>query len=245
MRILASLGVLALAACANPTERPYHLPYAAGTEVLVTNDHRTHSTPEAEMFDMQATQSNQTLVAAAPGWIREVEDSKDSSSPTNNYVWIEHPLDYCQPPGGITTQPTPPSDCRTCPQGVGKCNEWTLYAHMQQGSVSGLGLAPGSWVNEGQPIGIEGDVGYTPCGGSRRADCGRHLHFTVFTIDRTTLAAANQPTDDGDYEDWAKFEVKFGSGQRPERVPLFCTADGLRLVRAGQTYVAGPCPPLN
>lgn len=233
-------ALLLVAACSNPTERPYRLPYAAGTEVTITNDHIDHSTPDADMFDMRATDAGRLVVAAAPGWVREIEDSKDSSSSTNNYVWIEHPLDYCQPPGGITTMPAPPTECRTCPRGVGKCNEWSLYAHMEQGSVTSR-VSLNQWVEEGQPIGVEGDVGFTPCGNGQRGDCGRHLHFAVFTIDRDALSATGLPTDDGDYEDYATFQEMFGDG-RPERVPLFCTSAGLRLVRSGQTHVPGPCP---
>jgi hypothetical protein len=243
MRIFVLLPLLGLLACTNATERPYRLPYASGVEVTITNDHTDHSTPVAEMFDMRATDSGQTIVAAAPGWIREIEDTKDSSSATNNYVWIEHPLDYCQPPGGITTGP-PTGECRTCAAGVGKCNEWTLYAHMLQNSVASRDHNVGDWVEEGEAIATEGDVGFTPCGGSTSPQCGRHLHFVVFTIDRDATSAQGAPTVNGDYEFYAINQAEFGDG-RPERVPLFCTADGLRLVRTGQSYLPGACPPLN
>ena len=221
------------------TGQPYRLPYADGVEVTITVDHNDHTTPVAEMFDMKATQPNQPLAAAAPGWVREIKDTGGSSEPTNNYVWIEHPLDYCQPVSGLAGAPAPPSGCRTCPEGLGKCNEWTLYAHMAQNSVSGFaGLSEGDWVDAGQPIGIEGDVGFTPCPDSTANQplCGRHVHFTVFQIDRDTLAASQVPTVNGDYEPYANV---FG---RTELVPMFCTAAGLRAPQTGDVHVAGACP---
>jgi hypothetical protein len=237
MRFPALLGVAALiAACSPATERPYRLPYADGVEVEITADHTDHKNPPEKMFDLRATQPNQVLVAAAPGWVRFIKDGGNSSAPTNNYVWIEHPLDYCQPagsgpPGGLA------GNCQNCSAGPGLCNEWTLYAHMREGSVrnappNGAGLDFDDWVSEGQAIGVEGDVGcqqFTPA-------CTRHLHFTVFAFEVDSVLST--PSTDGDYEDYADLHG------RPERVPLFCTAAGLRLVRTGEDHVAGPCPPL-
>lgn len=238
MRHLIFAALLLIVACADSTDRPYRLPYADGTEVTITADHNDHQSPPEKMFDIKATQPGQVLAAAAAGWVREIEDSGDSASSTNNYVWIEHPLDYCQPVGGVTTAPPPPSQCRTCPRGLGKCNEWTLYAHMEEDSVRGFaGLSEGDVVAAGQPIGIEGDVGFTPCATAPPPPlCGRHVHFTIFEIDRDTLAAQSVPSVNGDYEFYASV---FG---RTERVPLFCTSTGYRYPRTGDTHVAAPCP---
>lgn len=224
----------------------YRLPYADGVAVTITADHEDHQTPPEKMFDMRASQPNQVLAAAAEGWVRFIKDTGDSSEPTNNYVWIEHPLDYCQPLEpvlGGAPQRGQGEDCRTCPDGVGKCNEWTVYAHMAEDSVRaapplGAGLSENDWVNAGQAIGIEGDVGFTPCPPSTAGQplCGRHVHFAVFQIDRDTQAAQLTPTDEGDYEPYADI---FG---RTELVPTFCTADGLRAPDTGDTHVAGPCP---
>lgn len=235
MRHLVFAALVLSAAC---TDRPYRLPYADGTRVTITADHTDHQNPPEKMFDLRATQSGQVLAAAAPGWVREIKDSGDSTATTNNYVWIEHPLDYCQPVDGFTSGPSPSSECRICSNGPGKCNEWTLYAHMAQNSVRGFaGLSEDDWVDAGQPIGIEGDVGFTPCGSNAGQPlCGRHVHFTVFEIDRDTLAAQSVPSVNGDYEDYA---AVFG---RTERVPLFCTDAGYRYPRTGATHVAAPCP---
>lgn len=216
--------------CDNPSGQPYRLPYVDGTEVTILVDHEDHTTPVADMFDMRATFPNQFLAAAAEGWVREIKDTGDSSASTNNYVWIEHPLDYCQPTTPEYERPSPPNSCKSCADGLGKCNEWTLYAHMSLGSVTFIaGLSENDWVDAGQMIGIEGDVGFTPG--------GRHVHFTLFKIDRDTISGGTlSPTVNGDYEPYADL---FG---RPELVPLFCTSTGLAYPRTGDTHVAGPCP---
>lgn len=243
-------AALLLSACGTAGQL-YRLPYSNGTEVTITVDHTDHTTPTAEMIDMAATLPTQVLVAAADGWIREIKDTAStniSSDPTatNNYVWIEHPLDYCQPPGnsrpgGIATQP---GDCRSCNEGLGKCNEWTLYAHMAQGSVrgsppNGAGLSEDQWVEAGTPIGIEGNVGFAPCSASTAGQplCGRHVHFAVFQIDRDTVSGGTlSPSDDGDYEAYVEL---FG---RVELIPTFCTAAGLRDPVTGETHIASACP---
>ena len=56
--------------------------------------------------------------------------------------------------------------------------------------------------------------------------CTRHLHFTVFAFEIDSVLST--PSANGDYEDYADLHG------RPERVPLFCTAAGLRLVGTGE-----------
>ena len=232
--LLLSIFIIGVSACTNA---PYRLPYVNGTEVEITQDHKTHSTPTAQMFDLRATSANQVLAAAKAGWVRYIKDNGNSASATNNYVWVEHPLNYCQPAGSA-----PPgtggiaAPCKTCAKGLGRCNEWTLYAHMAQDSVTNdAGLSVGDWVTAGQPIGIEGDVGFTPCGSGNTAPlCGRHVHFSVWKFEENSVLA--QPSVNGDYEDYAAL---YG---RPERVPLFCTTGGLRYPRQGDVHVAASCP---
>ncbi len=230
--LLLSIVFVGISAC---TQATYRLPYTNGTEVEITADHKTHSTPDAEMFDMRATSPNQVLAAAKAGWVRYIKDGGNSASSTNNFVWIEHPLSYCQPQGSV-----PPGSgglatpCVTCSKGLGRCNEWTLYAHMAQNSVThDAGLSIGDWVTAGQPIGIESDVGFTPG--------GRHVHFAIWTFEKDTSTA--QPDDNGTYENYVDHAMQFLElEERPELVPLFCTSQGLRYPRQGDVHVAANCP---
>jgi hypothetical protein len=108
---------------------------------------------------------------------------------------------------------------------------------MREGSVqntppNGAGLDIGDWVSEGQAIAVEGDVGcqqFNP-------PCSRHVHFTVFAFEVDSVLST--PSPNGDYEEYADLH------ERPERVPSFCTATGLRVPNTGDVHVAGPCPPL-
>ncbi|MCH9637873.1 MAG: M23 family metallopeptidase [Betaproteobacteria bacterium] len=236
MRLTFTIAIL-LICTACTTEQAYRLPFADGVEVRITADPDTHVTPVADMYDMQAVQRNQIVAAAAEGWVRFIKDSASTNidndpNATNNYIWIEHPLDYCQPTDDPTGTIGIPGEgtCKTCPAGLGKCNEWTLYAHIQQDTARGFAsLSENDWVVAGQPIGIEGDVGIA---------AGRHVHFHVFTIDLDLPTKDNLqvPTENGDYNPWT---ILHG---RSERIPLFCTAAGLRSVKAGETHVAAPCP---
>lgn len=226
---------LIFAGCA---ETAYRLPYADGTSVTITNDHLTHSTPDLEMFDFRAAQAGSDIVAAKSGWIRFIKDSGNSASTTNNYVWIEHPLNYCQPAGAA-----PPGNgglagnCRTCPKGGRRCNEWSLYAHMQQDSVRrDAGLSEDVWVTAGQKIGVESDVGMTLCApGDTTPLCGRHVHFAVWRFEEGSSSWV--PDDNGYFQ---LYEDTFGIP--PLLVPRFCTEAGLRYPRQGDAHVAAGCP---
>ena len=218
------------------TQSAYRLPYPDGTSVQVITDDTTHSTPVARMYDFRAPQPGTALVAAKAGWVRFIKESGTSGSATNNYLWIEHPLDYCQPAGS-----TPPgngglaSTCRECARGLGRCNEWSAYVHMVQNSVSAAGIEVGQWVTAGQALGTEGDVGFADCGGSTDPDCARHGHFHIWTMTEATLQGSKTPNDNGDYEIYWE---NFG---REGKIPAFCTPNGLRRAKAGQTLVAAPC----
>jgi len=232
----------------------YRLPYADGVEVRVNQDDLTHGSPAKNMFDLAGVAPEQVLVASAPGWVRFFEDSNViGGNANNNFIWIEHPLDYCQLPTSESLGSKAPTDCKSCPRGLGKCSEWTLTVHMRTGSITlpppnGAGLTVGQWVEAGQPIGIEGAVGYVvKSDGNRCSDadyannplCGRHAHFNVFVFDKDHPQAAGLPTVNGDYEAYANTLA-----ERPERVPSFCTSEGLRFVRQGEVHIAAPCPVL-
>lgn len=233
VRRVAALVLAMLVGCA---EGEYRLPYWTGTEVLVIRDSATHNSPRASMYDMAAVGSSAPLVAAAPGWVRFIEDGNVvSGRGNNNYVWIEHPYPYCQDRNdpARATWPGKPANydatCRPCNRRY--CNEWTVYAHMVQNTVTGsalfsAGLSVGDWVEAGQIIGIEGDIGKagTP------NDPFRHLHWHVARI-----APHWTPSEDGDYEH------HLGGGLRPERIPFVCTTKGRRVLLYDTTYTAAPC----
>lgn len=150
----------------------YRIPYADGSAVTVTRDAHTH-TPE-NRIDMAGNEAGFFIVAAASGTIRAIVDHNGNSpgagdglgsdgvtaqddalehscqdsdtvvgscSSYNNYVWIEHPS-----------------------------GEWTKYTHFGTGTVTAREWAVGDWIEAGDTLGIEGDVG---------AASGRHLHHEV------------------------------------------------------------------
>lgn len=136
----------------------YWLPYATGTVTLVSRDHFTHTSPDADVtgrYDLVGTGQGSgcsvyRLVAAAPGIIRRIVDNHNTRPPFcdpdcadfNNYVWIEHAN-----------------------------GEWTKYTHMKQYSATqDAGLALNDTVCAGTFLGYECDIGQAN---------GRHLHFEV------------------------------------------------------------------
>lgn len=128
----------------------YRIAYADDTPVTVTND-IWHHDPLGK-YDIVTDVSPALIVAAAPGWVRWIEeDNTEECHPNgngepccwwfNNYVVIEHPN-----------------------------GEWSQYTHMITGSVSQVGITVNEWVEAGTTIGIEGSVG---------CSTGPHLHFEV------------------------------------------------------------------
>lgn len=236
-RSAAPLFVLALA-CA---EGEYRVPYVDGTHVRVAHDFLTHSTPDARMYDFVAVGGFGIVAAAAPGWVRFIEDGHSENSTSGsipqNYVWIEHPGRFCQDANDPerATWPGKSRDhdrtCVPCERPRGYCNEWTVYAHMVQGSVTGLppfgaGLAEGDWIEAGQPIGNEGDVGFA---------FGQHLHWFVAVIDPDV-----EPDVFGYYLDWLETFPEWA--QEPERIPVLCHDGSMRTVlRQGAVVEATPC----
>ena len=113
----------------------YRVPLSNGTTVRITNDHFNHC-PRGRIDMGGINGSTYTIVAAADGWIRAIEDDNSVqcdcsiTSCRNNYVWIEHPN-----------------------------GEWTKYTHMVKNSVTNLGLVENQWVTAGTALGTEGAVG--------------------------------------------------------------------------------------
>ena len=133
----------------------YRIPYASGTDIRITNDHRTHD--PLGRYDMiginggvSCTNTGYKIVAAAAGVIRRLVDTHDQHGDEctadcedyNNYVWIEHAN-----------------------------GEWSKYTHIMKFSASrDAGLAVGDTVCAGTFLGYECDIGKAS---------GPHLHFEV------------------------------------------------------------------
>lgn len=185
----------------------YRIPFVNGTDVTITRDYIDHgvtqngSSANAGRIDMSA--AGATIVAAADGEVILVdEDSNDcgcddaySDAGCHNVVAIRH--------------------------ANGEISE---YVHIAQNSATNFGIGVGSMVLRGDPIAIEGDVGWT-CGGGRAANagtclpsvpagagsCGRHLHWHVYR--ETTVEFVN---------------------------PIICSVSG-RIFQDDATYTADLC----
>lgn len=223
LRVLMGTSLL-LAGCA---QGEYRMPYANGIVVDVVNDHVSHSTPEAYMYDLQAQNAaTPAIVAAAPGWIRFIEDSHDEPTNENNFVWIEHPYPFCPVDASRANWPGKPANYNsTCiPCNKEFCNEWTTYAHMTRNSVRGVaGLSEGDWVEAGDFLGYEGQVGEASI---------KHLHWHVAVIPPDT-----QPTYNGYYLDYVN-----DTGIQPEVIPIVCHAGGQSVLWRFGIYTAAGCP---
>ena len=200
----------------------YRIAYADGLGVTVTNDHHTHDPPNR--IDMAGSVAGYNIVAAASGTIRGImdrhgdsnglgdglsadqsqshDDSKEHSCQDdtdvindcqdyNNYVWIEHPN-----------------------------GEWTKYTHFMTGSVTANGWSVGDWIEAGQVLGIEGDVG--------RAS-GRHLHFEV-----------GLPTDPAALTPFSELGGFMVPNFGVNLAPRICDIAGMLYVE-DESYVAARC----
>lgn len=233
MLFLLSLpGQNQLTAQADPLSNGvYRIPYADGTEVRVTRDHIDH-TPinRIDMIGINGTPPY-TVVAAADGVIRYIEDNNTGScnitgvtgcASCNNYVWIEHPN-----------------------------GEWTKYTHFITGSVAANNWSIGDTICAGAVLGLEGDIGSTRGGGRAMVACngdpaqqalidqahadsvaitgdsvraGVHLHFEVAIPDDI-----NNP-----------FDTVGGFINGRNYIPIICDISGNIFV-SGNEYTANPC----
>jgi hypothetical protein len=224
-RLPAVMGtILLMAGCA---QGEYRMPYENGTIVEVANDHVTHSSPKAYMYDIKAQHPTPAaIVAAAPGWIRFIDDSHEEPTSENNYVWIEHPYPFCPVDASRADWPGKPANydatCIPCDRDF--CNEWTTYAHMTKDSVRvDAGLSEGDWVEAGEFLGYEDEVGV--------ASIGKHLHWHVAVIPPDTV-----PTFNGYYQDYVD------TGQQPEVIPIVCHQGGRSVLWRTGIYTAADCP---
>ena len=218
-------AALLLTGCA---QGEYRMPYQDGIVVDVVTDHVTHSTPHAYMYDLQAQNAaSAAIVAAAPGWIRFIDDSHEEPTDDNNYVWIEHPYPFCPVDASRASWPGKPSnyDATCIPCNREFCNEWTTYAHMTKDSIRGdANLSEGQWVEAGAFLGYEDQVG--------QATIGNHLHWHVAVIPPDT-----QPTYNGYYLDYVD-----ATGIKPEVIPIVCHAGGQSVLWRFGVYTAAGCP---
>ena len=211
----------------------YRLPYETGTVVVVNKDHDTHTTPAGTFYDLKATTipsgaAKATVAAAASGWIRVIEDDNNATGTLNNFAWIEHPFPYCQDDPSKNSWPDKPADYdQTCVQcNTGFCNEWTVYAHMSENSVSGMHTV-GDWVVGGESIGLEDDIGEAQ---------GIHVHWHVAVIDPAAVSSAQD--ENGYYEDWS--DGAWHSS--PELFPDMCrTTTIVFTMHQGDSFTAMPC----
>ena len=123
----------------------YQIPYANAIDLVVREDHNSHSL--SNRLDLQGvdTSTNRyTIRAAADGTVRFIRDSGAAGCGTcTNYVWIEHAN-----------------------------GEWTGYSYLQIGSATtNAALSVGDPVTAGQFIGFEGNVG-SPSGTRLRFEVG-------------------------------------------------------------------------
>jgi hypothetical protein len=214
----------------------YRIPYVDGSEVRVTNDHHDHN--PVNRIDMAGENANFLIVAAASGTIRGIVDRHGDSgglgdglaadgvtpqfnggddslehscmddldeddnrvedsvvvgfcSQYNNYVWIEHPN-----------------------------GEWTKYTHFATSSVTANGWEVGDWIDAGEVLGVESDIGFAS---------GRHLHFEV--------GVPNDPNDPAPFSELGGFMVP---ARGVNLVPRVCDIPG-GLYVTDDWYTAGPC----
>ncbi|UCC25810.1 MAG: M23 family metallopeptidase [Gemmatimonadales bacterium] len=200
----------------------YRIPYIDGASLTVASD--AHDHVPASQVDLVGVEVGGEIVAAASGTIRAIVDrhgndgqagdglSADGSeahddgaehgcvdddtvigscADYNNYVWIEHPN-----------------------------GEWTRYTHFATGSVAANGWSAGDWVEAGQVLGTEGDVG---------AASGPGLQFEVGVPDDPDAAEPFQSLGGAMTPD-------FGENV----LPLTCGLADLQYA-TGETHTAIPC----
>lgn len=217
------------------TKGRYRLPYADGTQVRANNDHRNHPATRNRMDLGGRGGGPYTIVAAADGWLRIIEDDNtlwcpdvDAGDPDpcdgvanccerddascnsgcrNNFVWIEHPN-----------------------------GEWSKYSHMRTGSVAGNGHALNDFVQAGEALGTEGQVGFAG---------GPHLHFEVAvpidgidSIDSAGFLVADADPDTGAFDDTDNDPNDYN---RQNRVIAFCTGGSSGIWLAGTQVAAADC----
>ncbi len=206
----------------------YRIPYANATTVRASNDHTSHPTTLNRIDLVGQDGAPYTIVAAARGWLRLIED--------DNTLWCPAATGGNPNPCGIL----PSTQC--CERNDNSCNancrnnfvwiehtngEWTKYSHMNTGSVAANGHQLNDFVQAGEALGIQGRIGFAS---------GPHLHFE-----------AARPHDGIDSFDSAGFLVGDGDGSstdynRQNRIAAFCNGGVSPIWVANEQRVAANCP---
>jgi len=181
----------------------YRFPYEDGAAVDATNDYVSHGSSPSGVtgpMDVHGQDADKVIVAAAAGRVTRVRDGNNDCG-----------CDAAYGPCGNSIR-------------IEHANgERSVYVHIKKNSAM---VDTGDCVIEGQPLAVEGDVGFT-CGSGREAnvdiclgqvpvgagDCGRHLHF---------------------------FVLRTGSDEYMN--PMFCNIAG-NFVVGGNTYTGSDCNP--
>ncbi|MDZ4813222.1 MAG: M23 family metallopeptidase [Pseudomonadota bacterium] len=203
----------------------YRLPYANGTEVRASNDHTNHPSL-LNQIDMSGTGgAPYTIVAAADGWLRIIEDDNTlwcpgatGGNPTPCGVL---PLNVCCERSNVACN----SGCRNNFVWIEHTNgEWSKYSHMVTGSVAANGHQLNDFVQSGAALGTEGRVGFAS---------GPHLHFNIARLNAgiDSINSAGFLVDDGD--------PTTSDYNRQHRIPAFCT--GAPIWLGGDTGTAAAC----
>lgn len=219
----------------------YRIAYADGVDMTVSRDNHNHGGDggNRNRVDLTGDDDDQEIVAAASGWVRAVVDNHGNDPGAGDNVG-DDPLEHsCQddtyeegdviPPGSDVGDRIPDSVVPGLCQDYNNYvwiehpnGEWTKYTHFGTGTVSSLGWAPGMWVDAGDVLGTEGDVG---------SATGPHLHHEAAVPNTPPLT-------------WSTAGGFFSGGQNLAiRVCDIAGSDpeGGDLYFSGDSFEAAPC----
>ena len=222
----------------------YRVPYLDGTQVQITADHTNHGNNNPmsgtlgvrnrmDMIGLPAGDTH-TIVAAGDGRIRLIEDDNTlwcPDSPTNDFTICNGIANCCE-----QDDPSCNSNCANNFVWIEHANgEWTKYSHPQTGTVRGNGWSEGDFIQSGEELGLEGQVGFAS---------GPHLHFEVAEPRQQTGSYDPNDINDPNHPIGADGFLK-GDGEntnpsyeRENRVLFFCQAG---LLLDNDVAEAGPC----
>ena len=208
----------------------YRIPYANNTQVRANNDHTNHPASLNRIDVGGRGGGPYTIVAAAPGWLRLIEDDNTlwcpSVSAGNPTPCGNLPLSVCCPRSNLN--PPCEANCRNNFVWIEHTNgEWTKYSHMNTGSVAANGHQLNDFVQSGAALGIEGQIGLAS---------GPHLHFEVARPNDGigSFSASGFLVDDGD--------PSTTDYDRQNRIAAYCTGPGSPIWLDGEDRIAANCP---